>query len=300
MATALGIAPDSSGTGTDALQLRKIIQSRWASTGIVTGLGCSGRSDLRYQLAAGVAVTQRSTADGCTEAYWQGGTTAAVATGDASNPRIDVVYLKANDPTQGDADNQVIAGVAQGTPAASPVQPSIPAGSVAVAVKRMPAGATATSSATTLTTPDYAIPYGGSMGVLMSKSYTAETSIDKGSTVTILTGSFFVPTRRTVISKILLSTAALETSYNYIGAGFIDLVFDGINIFHGSFLSWNNYGNTSFFDTMEEVEAGTHTVALKLTGAWEGPAGKVYTLYGVHSGYNWPGQQLAVVDGGVA
>ena len=293
MATALGIAPDSSGTGTDALQLRKIIQSRWASTGIVTGLGCSGRSDLRYQLAAGVAVTQRSTADGCTEAYWQGGTTAAVATGDASNPRIDVVYLKANDPTQGDADNQVVAGVAEGTPAASPVQPSIPAGSVAVAVKRMPAGATATSSATTLTTPDYAIPYGASTGILLKKIDTSN-GLGSSSWMTSVTGSFFVPMSRYIRVDVTTSLQGVVPDVGTAtdGSCYIRLLIDGAQKFLWERIT-NATAASQYYSEYMEIGEGTHTIALQLQ---DGTAGfrRYYDTNG------WPGQAIVVSDEGVA
>lgn len=307
MATALGIAQDASGRGTDALQLRKIIQARWASTGIVTGLGCSGRSDLRYQLAAGVAVTQRSTSDGCTEAYWQGGTTAAVSTGDASNPRIDVVYLKANDPTQGDSDNQVVAGVAQGTPAASPVKPSIPAGAVAVAVKRMPAGATATSSATTLTTPDYAIPYGGSMGLLLDKVYTGDYQIIERNTGAhvILQGSFFVPTRRLIDTGLSVTWCPSGLSAGATGSGYVDWTLDGAVVrtyrkmfpwFQGSGAFTCDY----FEDTAYEVEAGNHTVQLRLWGSGGEPPSNIGYMGSQGGSDNWPGVRLTVKDGGVA
>jgi len=159
MSTALGIAPDASGEGTDPLTLRRIISARWARPGVVTGLTCSGRTDLRYQVAAGVAVCRRSATDGCTEAYWQGGTTSAVLAGDPSNPRVDVVYVIAHDPTQGDPDNKVSVGVAQGTPSTSPAKPAVPAGAVAVAVMRMPAGATSTSSAQPVASYVEAVPY---------------------------------------------------------------------------------------------------------------------------------------------
>jgi hypothetical protein len=304
MATALGIAQDSAGVGTDPLQLRKIIQARWASTGIVTGLKCSGRSDLRYQLAAGVAVTSRSTADGCTEAYWQGGTTAAVGTGDPSNPRIDVVYLKANDPSQGDADNQVVAGVVQGTPSASPVRPPAPAGSVAVAVMRMPAGATATNAATSLATPDYAIPYGGSMGLLLDKTYTGGyVIVQAGAPRTVLTGSLFVPTRRLIDVGMSVTWCPSGLGSGQTGSGYVDWTLDGAVVrtyrkmfpwFQGSGAFTCDY----FEDTAYEIEAGTHTLQLRLWGSASEPSGNIgYTGAG---GNGWPGVRLTVKDGGVA
>lgn len=117
--TALGIAPDSSGAGVTPLTHRQIIRAHWANTGIVSGLDVSGRGDLTYSVGAGMAVCSRGDADGYTEAYWAGGQTPAVsATG--SQPRIDCIWIRANDPTQGDADNHVVIGVTQGNASATP------------------------------------------------------------------------------------------------------------------------------------------------------------------------------------
>lgn len=116
MATALGVQPDSSGNGVTPLTHRKIIDALWTSTGIVTGLDVTGRNDLKYDVAAGVAICSRGDADGKTEAYWPGGQTTAVAAGDSTWPRIDRVWIKAHDMSQGDSDNQVVVGVTQGTP----------------------------------------------------------------------------------------------------------------------------------------------------------------------------------------
>jgi hypothetical protein len=251
-----------------------------------------------------VAVTSRSTADGCAEAYWQGGTTAAVGAGDPSNPRIDVVYLKANDPSQGDADNQVVAGVVQGTPSASPVRPSVPAGSVAVAVMRMPATATATSSATAMVQPDYAIPFGGSLGLLLDKTYTGGYQIiQAGAPRVIVAGTVTVPTRRLVDVGMSVTWCPSGLAAGATGSGYVDWTLDGVVIrtFRKMF-PWFQGGNAFtcdyFEDTAYEVEPGTHTVQLRLWGSTSEPAGNVgYTGAG---GAGWPGVRLTVKDGGVA
>lgn len=163
--TALGIAPDSTGAGVTPLTHRQCIKARWANTGVVAGLAVSGRSDLSYQVASGVAVCSRGDADGYTEAYWPGGSTPAVAAGGAQ-PRIDVVWIRANDPTQGDADNHVVVGVTQGSPSTVPAKPSIPSGCTEIAARRMPANGSSTSSSTVEGRVVYAIPFGASLGRL--------------------------------------------------------------------------------------------------------------------------------------
>ena len=56
MTTALGVAPDSTGRGVDPPTHRRIIKAHWENVGVVCGLDVTGRTDLRYNVAAGVAV----------------------------------------------------------------------------------------------------------------------------------------------------------------------------------------------------------------------------------------------------
>jgi hypothetical protein len=158
MTVALGVDRDSSGNGLDALTHRRIIKAHWANTGVVTGLACSGRGDLYYDVAPGMAVCSMGDADGYTEAYWAGGKTfGPVTAGDTTYDRIDTVYIRAN---TGSPDNQVHVDVKQGTPSASPVRATLDVGCVELLSFRMPAGASKTGSAIPLDTYLYAIPYG--------------------------------------------------------------------------------------------------------------------------------------------
>lgn len=163
--TALGVAPDSSGNGVTPLTHRLILGAQWANTGVVDGLEVTGRSDLRYNVSAGVAVCSRGSSDGKTLAYHAGGQTPAVSAGDASFPRIDLVWVKANNKLEySDSDNYVTLGVTMGTPASSPKEPTCPTGCTVLRKMRMPAGATSTQNATAMWTADYALPYGASLG----------------------------------------------------------------------------------------------------------------------------------------
>lgn len=162
---ALGIAPDINGAGVTPLAHRHILAAQWANTGLVDGMNVTGRNDLRYNVSAGVAVCSRGETDGKTIAYFEGGQTGAVAAGDPSNPRIDIVWVKANNALEyKDPDNYVTVGVTQGMPGANPPEPTIPAGATMLRKMKMPAGATSTSSAIQMWSADYAIPYGASLG----------------------------------------------------------------------------------------------------------------------------------------
>jgi hypothetical protein len=195
---AFGVDRDASGSGLDALTLRRIIMGKWHNTGVTTGLKCTGRSDLKYNVSAGMAVCSMSAADGYTEAYWGGGTTEnAVAAGDGTYARIDTVYMLSN---TGSPDNLVHVAVKQGTPAATPTRPTLPSGALELLSFRMPAGGSATSSATALDTYHYAIPYGGNLGRLgfVSDSSQDELPIDSKWHQQLALKTIVIPTDRLV------------------------------------------------------------------------------------------------------
>ena len=202
MTTALGVAVDSNGNGLDALTYRRLIRQLWHNTGVIGGLTVSGLSSLYYQVAAGAAVCSMADSDGYTQAYWPGGTTEnPVSAGDATYPRIDTVYILAN---TGTPDNLVHVAVASGTPAASPVKPSLPTGALEIMSMLMPAGATSTSSATQYGSVDYAIPYAAQLGRLAYETATVDypvpedTSNGKMVWHKLIATQFNVPTDRLV------------------------------------------------------------------------------------------------------
>lgn len=286
--TALGIAPDESGSGVTPLTHRQILKAHWANTGVITGLAVSGRSDLTYAVAAGVAVCSRGSADGYTEAYWAGGTTPAVAAG-AANPRIDCIWIRADDPTQGDADNHVTVGVTQGTPSATPVAPTVPAGCLKIMERLMPANATSTGASTANGTTSYAIPYGASTGRIgyakVTSDYTLTEDKDKNGKMVyheMVRCDFSVPTKRLVrIEWKARSTVGASTGSDKnerMGSYFLQLRMDGnaINDFpspNASLISGpldeiesTRYCESRYITYDVEVGPGSHRVSAWVCG----------------------------------
>lgn len=68
--------------------------------------------------------------------------TLTIAASNPTNPRIDLVYIQVQDSFYSGSNNQAIAGVVTGTPAASPSVPATPANAVAIATVAVGAGVT--------------------------------------------------------------------------------------------------------------------------------------------------------------
>ena len=150
---------------------RHIISAQWASDGIIQGLTVTGGTGLTYTVSAGTALRRFSLTAQKGEAVladWPGGATPAVAAGNAGLSRYDVIWLRAHDLDKGDADNQVVLGVTQGTPAADPDVPldQVPSDVVRLAAMLVPAGMTQTKSCSADGAERYAMPYGASKGLI--------------------------------------------------------------------------------------------------------------------------------------
>ncbi|MFT8330311.1 hypothetical protein [Bifidobacterium psychraerophilum] len=230
MVTALGVDVDTDGNGVDPLTHRNIIKRHWVNTGVVGGLAVSGRSDLYYAVSAGMAVCSMGDADGYVEAYWPGGVTEnAVSAGDGTYSRIDSVYLLAN---TGTPDNLVHCAVAQGTPAASPVAPTLPTGSLRVQDMLVPAGASATSSASRNGSRNYAIAYGSGLGRIgYAENTTTTEQAYNTNWYTQVAATVLVPTDRLVdvrwTARASGSGGSTESSY------YIQLLIDGAVVSDG-------------------------------------------------------------------
>nr|WP_314785111.1 hypothetical protein [Olsenella uli] len=298
MSVAFGIPQASDGTGTTASDMRQILGRLWESTGVVGGLAVTGTTSLGYEVAPGVAICSRGAADGMSEAYFPGGSTPAVAANAAGVPRIDVVWLAAHDSTQGDADNLVALGVAQGTPSTSPVAPSIPTFATPLAYVTLPAGATTTANATVADVA-YAVPYGASLGVLLDRTDTSYKGIKQShGAYTFASGAIMLSTDRTIDVDLTISVWAWEpATYAWMGSGYVDWLLDGEVQSAYRFVCTPETPVCLHFRDTRSVRAGSHTVSARLWPSGSAPASGLWLDYSKGS---WPGQRLVVRDGGVA
>jgi hypothetical protein len=126
---------------------RLTTQALWATTGIIksTSLAVTQNSPVGMSviIAGGwcaiVGTTQANM--GTYVAYNDAATVVAITTANPTNPRIDLICATINDAYYTGSTNNVVFQVVAGTPASSPVAPTLPANSIALATVDVAAGA---------------------------------------------------------------------------------------------------------------------------------------------------------------
>jgi hypothetical protein len=131
---------------------RLTTQALWASSGVARTndllVSASSPAAMTVSVAAGWAAilgTYQSNM-GAYVAYNDAAATATITTADPTNPRIDLVCVTISDAAYTGALNTVSINVVAGTPAGSPVVPSTPTNSIALARVAVAAAATTITS----------------------------------------------------------------------------------------------------------------------------------------------------------
>lgn len=115
-----------------------------ARSGIISSMPpilVQGDTSWSYVISPFTAIVARTSNEGVYRFTGTGATSVATTAAPGTNSRIDVIWVKQNDQTKGDANNLAVAGVTQGTVAASPVAPAIPEGALELARATVTAGA---------------------------------------------------------------------------------------------------------------------------------------------------------------
>ncbi len=289
--TGYPVAQLADGTGCTASTLRHIISEKYECTGVIGGLAVTGGTTLAYVVAAGVAVCSKGRSDGFTECYFAGGNTPAVAAADATNPRIDAVWLTSHDAPQGDADNAVTLGVTQGNPAATPTAPTIPTYATLLGEMLVPAGATTTAKATRTSSINYAIPYGASLGVVLDQTDTSNADIT--TEYCCASGHVFFQTDRLVSIKMTFTCSAVGGPWTGgEGSVYVRVVIDGTTRRAFEVRTWPTFAGSQYFEDCEQLAAGNHVVAVYIRPG----VSRAKRYYAAGS---WAGQHVQVVDAGV-
>jgi hypothetical protein len=131
---------------------RLTTQAIWASSGVARTndllVSASSPAAMTVSVAAGwAAILGTYQANmGVYIAYNDAATTATITAANPTNPRIDLVCITVSDAAYTGALNTVAINVVAGTPAVSPVVPSTPTNSIALARVAVAAGATTITS----------------------------------------------------------------------------------------------------------------------------------------------------------
>ena len=127
---------------------RLTAQALYATTGIIgsSSMAVSANSPvgMSVRVASGWAAVIGTTTTnmGVYTAYNDATVTLTITTADVTNPRVDLVCMTVRDAFYSGANNDVIYQVIAGTPAGSPVAPSLPANSISLATVAVGAAVT--------------------------------------------------------------------------------------------------------------------------------------------------------------
>ncbi len=111
------------------------------------------RSDMSWDVGPAPLVINRTAGEGVYTPTLTGTTNVPTIAAPGSDSRWDLVYVKQNDMAKGDADNDAVIGVVNGTAASSPTKPygSVPAGGLVLSESRIFASTTGTSGGSNTT-----------------------------------------------------------------------------------------------------------------------------------------------------
>lgn len=115
--------------------------------GVLGGPLLTALATMAVAIAAAPFVTTKGKADGVAIFTNDGTVNVAIAAAPVANSRIDVIWVKHNDDTTGDATSTPVFGVTAGAAAASPTKPAIPTGALELGTLRVYAGTTAANGA---------------------------------------------------------------------------------------------------------------------------------------------------------
>lgn len=164
--------PTQHASGLPLIDERRITMGRYARSalgvpraGIIpthTNPLVTARASMGYDVAAFHALTSRTSA-GAEEIANDATTIVTTTAAPGANSRIDVIWVRSQFVILGDANNDVVFGVTQGTAAVTPTKPSIPAGALELATATIPSTATTTQSSGVVITQTYlyTAPAGG-------------------------------------------------------------------------------------------------------------------------------------------
>lgn len=241
----------------------------------------SALATMHVAVAAAEFATTKGKADGVAIFTNDGTVNVAIAAAPASNSRIDVIYVKHNDNTTGDANSTPIFGVAQGTAAASPTKPGIPTGALELATLRVYAGTTAANGGANVLTNTYAMTAARG-GVVTFRTYAdlaAWTTAVAGQIAYVIGGNLYEWTGSGWAMQTFAEAAGMVTFGGSGGANYLDIA---VAFPAGRFTqpplvivgTQANTSGTTLSVGIISVSTASFVARMSLPGGW----GKTYTV----------------------
>lgn len=150
----------------------------------------TGRASMGYDVAPFKAATSR-TGTGVELLANDASVTVTTTAAPGSNSRIDVIWVRPQFTANADAGNVPLLGVTQGTAAAVPTKPPIPAGALELATAEIPSSATTTASVVITQTAQMTAASGGVVLVRSAAELTAFAAADGTTARLSTTGASF-------------------------------------------------------------------------------------------------------------
>lgn len=285
MATGFGIDPTVNGSGvitsgTTSTDIQRITGALY-TPGLLAGATITTRSDMQYQVAAGVGCVQM--AAGLNVLIPIPATIVPTNTNSSGSPRTDIIYATQNNPAN-DGNSNVLIGVTTG---------AVPANSVVLKRFLVPAGASNTNTASATGNIDYSIPYGTNGGNLFRYHDTTNGVITTAPAT--VSGQIYLPTDRMVTFTILCTVDLdVNTQVNWLAH---TISVDGVRqmvLTTGRMA--DTYTQNHYWEHSMPLSAGVHSVAFKRD------PGANLTTNNLRLRYvagQYPGQIYTVRDGGV-
>lgn len=293
MPTGWGVGNDANGTGTTPDDIQIITAAEYATAGIIKGCEVTTTSNMSYNIVEGAVVIRLSTGRMIRVPVQAQNipTSAAPATGS----RADLIYVKQNFPAT-DGNNAVVVGV--GT--------SLPANSVEIGRRTIPAGITSTAQSVAAGNRIYAQLTGASRNLLATHRDTDTTVRKPGEVITRGATSFTLPTDRLIEFRVTGVIAAgnwnsrtTSAPFGHWGTVKIKLYVD--DTIQGTWEhQFDSFNRPLAISHLIEITPGVHTVRYTLQTEYTPPnmPGEWRVVSGTAESY--PGLRFHVLDRGVA
>lgn len=274
-------APQADGTGTQPVDLQRIVGAQYATSGILPtgGVTVTGTGSMTYKITAGAVILKTPAGLGLLHAVEE--QTINTLPAPSTGSRTDRVVM--------DADGRIY--ITEG---------ATPAGGITLAVFTVMAGVTATVNAQQSVDRSYAIPAGASLGLLHKFHDPANDVTGNPNAMTLGNGRFVLPSDRLVRFDLTHCLSAIQkvgnTATEAAAVRWRVYIDNALELAFTTRVAWT-IPQTNFMSFTKQLAPGAHTVHY-VQDQIEGFSTGFKHHKGTAAGY--PGNRFEVWDAGAA